>query len=120
MASGRCPTTLSMRRIRPRTTSRPRGRAGELLSGGRGVSVTLECLYTTVDSLSSRRRGAGALCTNALVFLRVLYFIQVPILPGIRRRRLAGAERGSRVSQFVLNSRGNRMRATEHAPRDRC
>ena len=35
-----------------------------------------------------------------------------------RRRRwcLAGAERGSRVSQLVLNSRCNRMGATEHAP----
>ena len=30
----------------------------------------------------------------------------------------AGAERGSRVSQFNLNSRGNRVRATKHAPRD--
>ena len=34
-----------------------------------------------------------------------------------RRRRLAGAERGSRVSQVVLNSFCDRMRATEHAPR---
>ncbi len=31
---------------------------------------------------------------------------------------LAGAERGSRVLQFVLNSRCEWVRATEHAPRD--
>ena len=30
----------------------------------------------------------------------------------------AGAERGSRLSQAVLNTRGERVRATEHAPRD--
>ena len=35
-----------------------------------------------------------------------------------RRRRLAGAERGSRVLQCVLNCRCVRVRATEHAPRD--
>ena len=34
-------------------------------------------------------------------------------------RRFAGAERGSRVSQFVRNALCGRMRATERAPRDR-
>ena len=34
------------------------------------------------------------------------------------RRRLAGVERGSRVSQMELNRRCERVRATEHAPRD--
>ena len=33
-----------------------------------------------------------------------------------RRRRLAGAERGSRLSQGNLNIRYERVRATEHAP----
>ena len=37
-----------------------------------------------------------------------------------RRQRLAGAERGSRVSQCDLNPRCVRMRATQHAPRDPC
>ena len=35
-----------------------------------------------------------------------------------RRRCFAGAERGSRVSQFVLNPFCDRMRAAEHTPRD--
>ena len=35
-----------------------------------------------------------------------------------RRLRLAGAERASRVSQFVLNPHCDRVRATEYAPRD--
>ena len=51
------------------------------------------------------------------VFLRVHYFIQVPTLPGIRRRRLAGAERGSRFSQVALNPLCDWVCATEHAPR---
>ena len=34
------------------------------------------------------------------------------------RRRFAGVERGSRVSQFVLNLRCERMCASEHAPCD--
>ena len=34
-----------------------------------------------------------------------------------RRRRFAGAERGSRFSQIELNIFCERMRATEHAPR---
>ena len=34
-----------------------------------------------------------------------------------RRRRFAGAERGSRVSQGVLDPRCQRVRVTEHAPR---
>ena len=38
--------------------------------------------------------------------------------PGGRRWRFAGAERGSRVSQFVFNPCCCRVRATEHAPRD--
>ena len=54
------------------------------------------------------------------VFLSVLYFIQVPILPGIRRRRFAGAERGPRLSQAVLNPHCGRVRATKHAPRNPC
>ena len=33
-------------------------------------------------------------------------------------RRLAGADRGLRVSQFLLTRQGERMRASEHAPRD--
>ena len=33
------------------------------------------------------------------------------------RRRLAGAERGSRLSQGYLNSPSGRVRATKHAPR---
>ena len=37
--------------------------------------------------------------------------------PGGRRWRFAGAERGSRLSQIVLNFRCKRMRASEHAPR---
>ena len=36
-----------------------------------------------------------------------------------RRRRFAGAERGSRVSQVVLIDLYEWVRATEHAPRDR-
>ena len=58
-----------------------------------------------------------------LVFLRVLYFNQVSFLPGIirpRRRRFAGAERGSRLSQFALNAHCGRVRAAEHAARDLC
>ena len=35
------------------------------------------------------------------------------------RRRLAGGERGSRVSQFVLNVYCERVRAAEHASGDR-
>ena len=35
-----------------------------------------------------------------------------------RRRRLAGAERGSCVSQILPNPLRDRMRASEHAPRD--
>ena len=35
------------------------------------------------------------------------------------RRRLAGAERGSRVSQVALKNWYMRVRATEHAPRGR-
>ena len=35
----------------------------------------------------------------------------------IARRRLAGAERGSRVSQAALDTPCERVRATEHAPR---
>ena len=34
-----------------------------------------------------------------------------------RRWRLAGAERGSRVSQIPLNFHRERMRTAEHAPR---
>ena len=34
------------------------------------------------------------------------------------RRRLAGAERGSRVSQALLNRRCERVRASKHAPRN--
>ena len=37
-----------------------------------------------------------------------------------RRRRLAGAERGSRFSQGVLNPFCDRVRATEHAPGGPC
>ncbi len=37
-----------------------------------------------------------------------------------RRRRFAGAERGSRVSQGSLNFRCERVRATEHALSDPC
>ena len=40
------------------------------------------------------------------------------ILCSPRRRRFAGAERGSRVSQFALNLHCKRVRAAEHAPRD--
>ena len=36
----------------------------------------------------------------------------------INRRRLAGTERGSRVSYFSLDSCCERMRATHHAPGD--
>ena len=35
-----------------------------------------------------------------------------------RRRRVAGAERGSRVSQGLRKTRCKRMRASEHAPRN--
>ena len=35
-------------------------------------------------------------------------------------RRLAGAERGSRGSQILLNRPRERICATEHAPRGRC
>ena len=35
-----------------------------------------------------------------------------------RRRRFAGAERGSRVSQSSFNLQCGRVRASEHAPRD--
>ena len=34
------------------------------------------------------------------------------------RRRLAGAERGSRISQVFLHPRCERVRAPEHAPRN--
>ena len=40
-------------------------------------------------------------------------------LGGTPRRRLAGAEYGSRLSQIVLNCRCLRVRAAEHAPRNR-
>ena len=36
------------------------------------------------------------------------------------RRRFAGVEPGSRVSQIILNRRGEWVRATKHAPRDPC
>ena len=36
----------------------------------------------------------------------------------LRRRRFAGAERGSRVLQVGLMYKGERMRTTEHATRD--
>ena len=39
------------------------------------------------------------------------------LCPRAARRRLAGVERGSRVSQVVLNPHCERVRATEHAPR---
>ena len=35
-----------------------------------------------------------------------------------RRRRLAGAERGSDIPQVALNLHRERMRAAEHAPHD--
>ena len=37
-----------------------------------------------------------------------------------RRRRLAGAERGSRFLQGISNPQYVRVRATEHAPRGPC
>ena len=37
-----------------------------------------------------------------------------------RRRRLAGAEHDSRVSQFVHNGRSDRVRATKYALRNPC
>ena len=40
------------------------------------------------------------------------------VLLGSRRRRLAGAEHGSRVSQFALDLHSVRVRAAEHAPSD--
>ena len=39
---------------------------------------------------------------------------------GTPRRRFAGAEDGSRVSQGTLISHCDRVRATEYAPRDPC
>jgi hypothetical protein len=39
-------------------------------------------------------------------------------LGGPRRRRFAGAERGSRVSQGSFHLQNGRVRAAEHAPRD--
>jgi hypothetical protein len=39
---------------------------------------------------------------------------------GATRRRFAGAERGSRVSQEPLNPHRDRVRATKYAPRDPC
>ena len=37
----------------------------------------------------------------------------------LARRRFVGAERGSRVLQILLNLHCERVRATEHAPRNR-
>ena len=48
-----------------------------------------------------------------LLLVSVLYYSGVPR----RRRRVAGAERSSRVSQGYLDRPYARMRATEHAPR---
>ena len=45
------------------------------------------------------------------VFTKLLVYL------GTRRRRLAG---GSRVSQISLNLNCERVRATEHAPRNPC
>ena len=50
----------------------------------------------------------------------VLNYEVLTILCTPRRRSFSGAERGSRSSQRLLNIYCERMRATEHAPRDPC
>jgi len=65
-------------------------------------------LFTDVhECLVKRRRGPGV--CGGVSHISCL---------GARRRRLAGAERGSRFSQGARNALCVRMRSTEHLPSD--
>ena len=64
-----------------------------------------------------RRRPLGA-CRRRR--FRGKFIDCVFIYLGTPRRRFAGAEDGSRVSQGTLISHCDRVRATEYAPRDPC
>ncbi len=50
-----------------------------------------------------------------MIYVNLILVCNLRVL--CRRRRLAGAERGSRVSQVALNCRCERVRAAHHAPR---
>ena len=78
--------------------------------------ASLYCTLSDAATLWEERRSPGYCCLLFYFRLPSIHFI---ILPFRTRRwlRFAGAERGSRVSQIVLNLYCERMRAPEHAPR---